>query len=942
MVGRAEQLGQLRAVLGEAGQDRARLVLIGAEAGVGKTRFVHEALSSAREAGYAVLEGACLPLGSALPYGPFVEVLGADLFVGSQAADRLKLFGAAADALAARASDGGLAVLLEDLHWADASTCDLLLFCARMLAGGKVVLVGTYRTEETAGTPLGALLVQLGAAPWLTRLELPPFSREEMKVQLTGIRGTEPSAELVNRVYDRSGGNAFFAEELLAADPVAERLPESLRAAVLSRLGRLGEQARAVARVLAVAGPRVSQELLLAATDPHPVDGGVAALLANALIVAGDGGYGFRHALAQEAVLTDLGPAERAGAHRRVAELLTGRPELAPVRSVAGVAAERAYHWEAAGEPALALAEAVRAAGAAEAVAAKAVAYGQYERVLRLWSRVPDPVAVSGLDRLGMLERAGAAAIAADRYDHAAELLYAARALLDEGSDRGRLARVLAQLAWTERNRGRALESAELVDRAAELLATEQPSPDLSSVLTMQARDRLNQYRFAEVLPLARRAIEVAAAVGASVDEGVARGMLAYALVNTESDDPPRADGEGVAEHMRAIELIRRSGDVQAYALAVFGACETYRYLNRFGDAVALAMEGHEHLTRLAAPPTHLCLLRATAAASLCVLGELARAEEMLAPAGVPVVLLEVYRLWWLGQVQVLRGRIALATATAEELTKVSNIDYASLRASGAQLSVPLAAAAGRWDDARQLARRGLEAQFTVSNNEFGFIVASRAMAAEAERADSGAADPGSGPAVDWLLEAVRRLNEREVRLHGTARPEAPCHSALAVADAARARGADDPALWRAAVGAADSSVELWPQAYARLRLAVALLRGGQPRADAAEALAAAHRLATRIDAAPLVREAEAVAGRYRLAVGAEETGDDPLGQYGLTAREAEVLGLVAAGRSNKEIAETLFISTKTASVHVTHILAKLGVTSRVQAAAIAHRAGLG
>jgi DNA-binding NarL/FixJ family response regulator len=941
LVGRDEELVQLRAAFDAAGPDGTRLVLVGAEAGVGKTRLVHEAVREAAARGFTVLEGACLPLGSALPYGPFVEVLGADMFIGPDSGDRLRLFGAAATALAARAGPHGVVVLLEDLHWADASTCDLLLFCARMLAGGRVVLVGTYRTEEAPGSPLGGLLVQLGAAPWLTRLELAPFSRTEMAVQLTGIRGTEPSAELVSRVYARSGGNAFFAEELLAADPVAERLPESLRAAVLSRLGPLGGQARAVARVLAVAGPRVSQELLLAACtlDPPEVDTGVAALVANALVVSGEGGYGFRHALAQEAMLSDLGPAERTTTHRRVAELLTGRPDLAPVRSPAGVAAERAHHWEAAGEPALALAEAVRAAAAAEQVSAKAVAYGQFDRVLRLWDRVADPAAVAGMDRVSLLERAGNAAIAADRYDRAADILHDARSALDPDRDAPRLAQVLAQLAWAERNRGRPAESAELVDLAADMLPADRPTPALSHVLGMQARDRLNHYRFPEVVPLARRAIEVAGAVGEHVDEGMARISLAYGLIHTGGPD-----GEGVAELVRGVELVRRYGDVQTFALAVFGAAENYRYLNRFEDAVAVALEGHQHLTRMAAPPTHLCLVAATAAASLCALGQLGRAEDLLAPAGTPVLLLEIYRLWWLGQVQVLRGRMAEAHSTGGELAKIHSVDYAQIRASGAQFTVLLAAAEGRWDDARAAALDALEAQVGLTTNEFGFLVAARALAAEADRRESGAADPGAPEAIGSLLAAVRTLAAREPGLHGTPRPEATCYAALAEADAARALGSDDPALWRAAVTAADATVEPWPQAYARLRSAAAMLRAGTSRAEAAELLSAAHRIAAGMDAGPLVREAEAVAAGYRVPLGGARPADgaDPLGRFGLTAREAEVLGLVAAGLSNREIAGKLFISAKTASVHVTHILAKLGVASRVQAAGVAHRAGLG
>jgi DNA-binding CsgD family transcriptional regulator len=397
-----------------------------------------------------------------------------------------------------------------------------------------------------------------------------------------------------------------------------------------------------------------------------------------------------------------------------------------------------------------------------------------------------------------------------------------------------------------------------------------------------------------------------------------------------------------VAELVRGVDLVRRYGDVQSFALAVFGAAENLRYLNRFDEAVAVAVDGQEHLTRLAAPATHLCLVAATTAASLCALGQLARAEEMLAPAGMPVLLLEVYRLWWLGQVQLLRGRVAEARSTGGELAKIHSLDYTLIRASGAQLTVPLAAAEGRWDDARAAGLDALAAQLTLTTNEWGFLVGARALAAEADRRESGAADPGAPAAVDTLLAAVRALAAREPALHGTPRPEAVCYAALAEADAARARGGDDPALWRAAVAAADGTVEPWPQAYARLRLAAALLRSGAARAEAATLLTGAHRIATGIGAG-LVRDAEAVAARYRVPLGdAEADGDDPLGRFGLTAREAEVLSLVAAGLSNRDIAERLFISTKTASVHVTHILAKLGVTSRVQAAGIAHRAGLG
>ncbi len=606
-------------------------MLVGGAAGMGKTRLVGEAAAWAAATGRQVAESACLPLGESLPYGLFAELLGPELFIGSGTADRLALFRAAADALAARAAGDGLVLILEDLHWADASTSDLLVFCARVLSSQPILIIGTYRTDHSvATTRFGAMLGDLGSAPWLRQLELSPLTWSQTAGQIAGILDADPPDDLVDRVYARCGGNPFYAEELLAADPSAERLPPTLQVAVLSRLDHLGDEARTVARVLAVAGPRAHRQLLLAACtlDPASIDAGVAALTASGLVRPVDSGYEFRHALAREVVLTALGPAERTGIHRRLAELLTERPVLAATAAPATRAAERANHWESAGETARAFGETLAEASAAEAVMAPAEALAALERALRLrdqLSRHPD---IPGADRVTLFERAGRAAIAAGRHERAIELLAAAGASLDPAADPRRRATILTQLSVAEREQGRLDRSAALLAEAAGLL-TGPPSAALATVLARQADLHLQQLRYTDVLNVARRAIGVAQAAGAGEAEGVARLARGRALCWAAAG----SDEDGVAEMHRGLGLVRLHGDLRARTLAISHTAHVLRSLSRFDEALAVARDGYEELTRLGASPNRLILLRLAQAQALQRLGRLAEAEALLASA---------------------------------------------------------------------------------------------------------------------------------------------------------------------------------------------------------------------------------------------------------------------------------------------------------------------
>lgn len=859
---------RLRSAIRSIGDGDVRLALVGGEAGVGKTRLVREIATWAGASGTAVLEGACLPLGEVLPYGPLAEILGVDLFLGDRAGDRLRLFRAVADELATRAAGSPLLVVLEDLHWADQSTCDLALFCARVLGHDRALILGTYRSDELPRTrALGALLTQIGPTPWLERIELAPLSRSETADQLAGILGTEPAPALVDRVYARSAGNPFFAEELIAVDPESIRLPDTVRAAVLARLSGLGTGARAVARVVAVAGPRVRRGLLLAASrlPPPEVDAAVAGLVGAAMLSSEDEGYSFRHALAHEAVAADLGPAERTDTHRRVAALLTRRPELSASASPAAAAAERAHHWEAAGDYARALAETLRAAEAAEAQSAPAEALAQLERALRLWAAAGQPVPVDGLDHGALLERAGAAAVEAGRFERAAEHLVAAEAEIDPGADPHRAASVLVSRSIAERNRGRVAEATALIEEAARIVPTASPSRALAQVLARRANVLLTRSEFTEMIPIARHAIEVAEQVDDTVAAGVGHMVVGVGLIVSEGGD----DEEGRSELTRAVELIRRHGDRRTRATVAYNVAEHLRYLNRFDEALTVAQRSYDDLEQLGAPPEHLSLLAATGAATLIRLGRLAEAERLLTGVEPAAGFLDLFRRTWLTRLYVLQGRIGEARALYDEVAPTTeDLDDPQYLQGRALTGVPLAVAERRWDDARALALDGARATLATSFNEFGHIICAFGLRADAERRAAGDADGGLTAAVDELMAASRALTARESDLHGRPRPEARVYGALAEADAARASGDDDPQRWRTAVVAADATVEPLTQAYSRLRLAAALLTAGGARDEAAGLLARSHEIASGIGARLVVDEIEAVAGRWRVPVG--------------------------------------------------------------------------
>src|SRR6266702_369547 len=982
LIGRGKELTVLAAALDRALAGETGFVLLGGEAGVGKTRLLRELSARAEDAGFGVLSGQCVEPGAeGLPFAPLVDVL--RTLARTMPPDQLgRVLGPAASALsrllpelAPEAQPPGSAgetpqkaqllelvlgvlgrlsavrpVLLavEDLHWADGSTLDLAAFLIRSLPAARVLLVITYRSDElNRHHPLRPLLAAWERDRSVRHVGLRRFGREEVAAQLRAILGADPAPGVADVVFGRSGGNAYLVEELAGVvraggDPAA--LPPSLRDVLLSRVDTLSADAQRLLRTASVAGRTVPDRLLaeVAGVARAELFAALRETVENHLLVVDPAGHGyqFRHALTRDAVYEDMLPGERTDLHAAYAEALTADPGLAG--DEAALPAALARHWYAALDLPRALPAAIDAATRAAVSYAPAEALRHLERALEIWRSVPDAERRTGLDRTEVTRLAAEAAYHAGQLDRTRSLLASALAGLPPDKDPERRALLLRQDALVQTELGMMSEAAETLRGALALLPAGQTTRAHAVVLTALATAYGRVNASAEGGEAAQRAVDAARAADApdvEADAALSLGLFRFMLHPSEPD--------AGLETLRAGLRLALDMDIPFAAVRGYGnLSDSLHALGRYAEASQYAAEGAELAVRAGLARTYGCYLVHNQAESLLCLGQWARADQV----------------------------------TAEALAGQPEGQFGALLR---KLRAELAAMRGQYDEIDPELRAALRDMSDTTDYQVAqparYITALIALglgdlAAARNAADAGLRLPGAdllyGARYTWPLvwlgtraeadEADRlRARHREIPERITARcaelariaadlpapsqfPVLLAYRSLVTAEHARAIGPPDGNAWAAAADAWRAVGNPYQLSYALLRLAEARLAAGD-RDNAAGTLREAHAIAERLGAAPIAADAAALARRARISLtaGPAPEREDELARLGLTGREREILLLVAAGHTNREIARALFISPKTAGVHVSNILAKLGVTGRVEAAAVAHRSGL-
>ncbi len=943
-VGRAAELSELVAAMARAREGAPSVVLVGGEAGVGKSRLAGELTAGAAADGDRILLGQCAGFDEAtIPLLPVIDAL-RELDDGAQelpgitpaSADRppagLQLL--ILDRLAEAAADAPILFVVEDLHWADRSTLELLAFLARRMRQERLLVVATYRSDEVdRHARLRRFLADMATASHARRLVLDRLTRAQIGEQLTGILGAAPPEPLLETVFARSEGNPFFAEELVAAAAEGgEGLPATLREMLLARIHALDPDGQAVVRVAAAGGRNVHHELLAtAAALPEPeLSDALRGAVREHVLVAVDDGYAFRHALFSEAAYGELLPGERARLHAAFAAALEARPDLAG-GNTATVAAEIAYHWLRAGDEPRALGAAVRAGAEARHVGALAEAAEYDARALALWDRVPDAERLAGIDRATLLARAADAAAWTGGAAQAVKLVDAAIALPDAAAAPERVAALLQQRAQLLYQLGRAHEGVPGLERAVALIPADPPTAERADALGWLGLILMLSGEFARSRVHAEEALAVARAVGARAEEAAALLCLGQDL------DALGERTAGLEDLRRAWSIAIDVGRADLRSRAAVGLSDSLRRDGQLDESIEIALEGAEVARRGGLEARErMCKLNAAEAAF-----ELGRwdlvdriSREQLARDFTGPTLAFAHEV--AGELACARGDLAGAAAHFAAHREAVGQGRSAYGAPEAELAL--------WDrrpeDALAAASEGLRLE---REDELRWLViaalGARAAADLTERARARRDDDAENAARD---------RARALRDGARERAGAAAHPALVAtieAEHARADGDGDPALWDAAARAWDARPAPFHAAYARWRQAEAAL-AHRDRAQATEALATAHATASDLGADALRSELEALARRARieLAAAAAPPVPEPLDageDFGLTAREREVLEHLALGETNRQIADALFISARTAGVHVSHILSKLDAANRAEAAAIAHRLGL-
>ena len=964
IVGREAELDAL--LRSAAASDDIRMVLLSGDAGVGKTRLLTEALDRLEAQGWQRLVGHCLDFGeTSMPYLPFAEMLArlgdtypdqsvdvAGRLAGahpalarlrrgtppedpSEGLERAEVFESVLALVEDLVSQGPAVIVVEDAHWADASTRDLISFLLTRRLPGRFLLVVTFRSDEMHRRhPLRQRVAEGVRLAGVERVQLdplPPGAVRTMVEQIISSPGEGLGAEYdddVERIVQRSQGNAFYVEELVGAFLGGGwSLPEDLADLLLVRLERLEEQARDVVRVASAAGQRVPHDLLarVAPLTEDQLDAALrSAIDANVLVRTGDAAYAFRHALLGEAVYDDLLPGERMRLHTSYAEAVR---ELHGGRG----AADLARHALASHDLPTALQASVEAGEQAMATGGPDEAARHFGKALEIYARaaveLEDPP-----EEAELVARTVDALCSSGRPETGLALVDSHLARLPPDTPPLSRARLLLARVEALRSTESDAKASEVSEEALALVGPE-PSPLRARILAMHAQALIWDDRFDRARERADEAIELADSLGlprVAADVSVTLTWL------SQHEDL----GEGSrAELKRIIEDARSRGDVLS---EIRGHLRTGGLEYDYGS-LAAAQEAFLRASRLAGHIGRPWTIQGIAARTQAAVMALMRGEwdEAMAivdfsaedPPPTPRAMLESVVLAVAagrGDTSALARLPALRERWHREGLVAVVAGSAAIELLGRRDGA--AAAVAAYDDlCRVLVPLWGE---TYGARVRMATLALAALADEAPRVSTASRDEVRATAARLVSDAEGVLASRGE----TFRPmaiEGQAWAARLRAEALRLEWLLGGTVeleelvrrWRETAELFTELGHPLEQARARTRLAVVLRASGDVAASAEQG-ARARQLAAGLGAAPLLEELGAVTRR----------GPDG---GNLTPREREILLLVAAGRSNAEIGKQLFISAKTASVHVSNVMAKLGAASRTEAAALARRGGL-
>ena len=950
-VGRDREVSTLLELAARAGAGSTQTVLVGGEAGVGKTRLVTEAVARL-PAPARVLWGCCLDGGEQpTPYVPLVDAvrrlvadLGADRV--SQAAGpgarelarlvpdlgpagpdsdfgRARLLDAVAGLLERLSARETVVLVIEDVHWADHATRDLLTFLITSIRTARVLTCVTYRSDElTRQHPVRGMLAELRRRPRVTDLDVlrldQPATRQIVSHAAQGLPPRE-----VERLAERSEGVPFLAEELATARALGAahapdgRLPPSLQELLSARLDALDDNARAVISAAAIARVDVTDERIgrVLGEPPEAIEESLqCACDSHVLVDSPDGTYGWQHALLREAAEAALLPGQRRRLHLAWAQTL--ETDVARDESLA---IALAHHYAQAHDDDSTFRWSRLAADVARRRYAPGEELALLEQVLALDERVAPGLA--GEERLDYLERVVRVAWQNVALVRARHWVLAALAEADPGDDlrRARLlllqARVAPEFA--------ADPCGAYLDEAIALARRHPPSIALAQALVTTAVWHSMREEGQQASRLAREVVSVGTAAGDRDAVAEARGVLAMrALMDDGVDTAWQLSADALAE---ALDL----GSEATVHDAMVRHSGLLLVAGRYEEALDVCRQAHDYFSRRGLHRLMDGFVAANEAEAYEALGRWDEALRLLRDV-VDDNLTDA-------------TAVAEATAMARMLIRRGDRDaarhLATLRAIPAdllhepQVLVPWVTclALGELSDGRPADSLSLLQQLLPGRlrpQQLGYWVWEPLALAAGAMASLGEASAGARA---WYEALVATSDP-----HAPPLPEVMLFRSVAAAELA------PPAQAAAAWDAVLAEQALAPAhllAYARYRRYAC---AGPDDADA-HLLRQAATAAEQMGAVPLLARIRALARRDDVALPVSrrhhERGD--VAGYGLTDRETEVLALVAAGLTNPAIADELVISPKTASVHVSHILAKLGVATRTEAATLALQAGL-